>query len=669
MLIADAFGVNPYLSFWSDYQHMDGGINLIHLFTYVVVLTSMLTSEKSWRRLFQTSLATSVLVGIYGLLQLIRNSPLADSYQTGSQTRIDSTFGNPDYFAAYLLFNVFIGAVLLVKEHENWQRHKLTCLIYFAITSFDIVMLFLAGSRGVLIGFFMGVMISLILVGILSRSKKIRMTVALVVLGIITTSTLLFLDRNNTVIAQNPILNRMTSFSFLDTSIQGRLALAEIAWRGFKERPLLGWGQENYIQVAFKYLDPRVDVAAGRADRPHNVPLQIMIDGGILGILAYLAVFATTLIIMWRSERFTVPERSLITGLIVGYFTQNLFLFDTVETYILFATILSYVAWHELANGLESPLMERWRLTAGAATNCALGVFVLACVIIWMVNGRALIANAFLRQALTQQPEGVTKNLSYFQQAIDLNSFGTDEIRRQLVDITAQFERNPSTNEQIRQSFSQYTEQQLEFQQNETRYPLDAPSLVLLGQLYDGNGNYSKGAQEFIAALTLSPRNDYILDQLAINAASQNDNTSTLRYLKQAFEYHPENPDNRFNYASVAILVGDVGLADELLESAILNGSAAQTKITYAYYSIGHPEKNIPIFRAYIRNNPGDTRKAFALAITYYLVGSNDLAIQAVKNLETVVPSIVKEGDLLIHEISDNSVPRAYIKTKMLESD
>src|SRR3989344_8723612 len=66
---ADFYGVNPAKSFWSNYERMDGWVTLAHLFAYFVVASAML-SEKLWRALLQTSLAVSVIVGLYALLQL-----------------------------------------------------------------------------------------------------------------------------------------------------------------------------------------------------------------------------------------------------------------------------------------------------------------------------------------------------------------------------------------------------------------------------------------------------------------------------------------------------------------------------------------------------------------------------------------------------------------------
>src|SRR3990167_6014159 len=43
--LADAFGVYPFKSFWSNYERMDGWITLAHLFLYFVVSSSIMSRK------------------------------------------------------------------------------------------------------------------------------------------------------------------------------------------------------------------------------------------------------------------------------------------------------------------------------------------------------------------------------------------------------------------------------------------------------------------------------------------------------------------------------------------------------------------------------------------------------------------------------------------------
>ena len=142
MTVADLFGVNISRSFWSNYERMEGLVTLLHLFAYFVVATSVLTTEKLWERLLQVSLGASVIVGIYGLFQL---SGAITINQGG--VRLDATFGNATYLAVYMLFHIFIVALLSVRT-----RFSLLRLVYGATMLLNVFILYHTATRGTILG-------------------------------------------------------------------------------------------------------------------------------------------------------------------------------------------------------------------------------------------------------------------------------------------------------------------------------------------------------------------------------------------------------------------------------------------------------------------------------------------------------------------------------------
>src|SRR3989344_3229408 len=47
--LATAWGANPYRSFWSNFERMEGLISYLHLFAYFLVLISILRRAKTWK--------------------------------------------------------------------------------------------------------------------------------------------------------------------------------------------------------------------------------------------------------------------------------------------------------------------------------------------------------------------------------------------------------------------------------------------------------------------------------------------------------------------------------------------------------------------------------------------------------------------------------------------
>ena len=66
------------------------------------------------------------------------------------------------------------------------------------------------------------------------------------------------------------------------------------------DRPILGYGPENFAVGFDKYYDPLVPNIKSEGvwwDKAHNIILQTGNEAGILGIIAYLALF---IILFWR---------------------------------------------------------------------------------------------------------------------------------------------------------------------------------------------------------------------------------------------------------------------------------------------------------------------------------------------------------------------------------
>src|SRR6185295_15949535 len=105
--------------------------------------------------------------------------------------------------------------------------------------------------------------------------------------------------RNSDFVQKNATLARLTSISTKSDDAAARFMVWNMALEGFKERPILGWGQVGFNFVFNKYYDPGMYAREQWFDRTHNIFLDWLIAGGILGLLSYLALFAAFLKIVW----------------------------------------------------------------------------------------------------------------------------------------------------------------------------------------------------------------------------------------------------------------------------------------------------------------------------------------------------------------------------------
>ena len=114
MLISVFLGADPFRSFWSNFERMEGYITLVHFFAFFLVSASVLFREHVWDRLLKTTLGVSIYISLYGIFQLL-------GFLTINQggVRLDGTFGNATYLAVYCVFGIFFAAMLAVREKSK----------------------------------------------------------------------------------------------------------------------------------------------------------------------------------------------------------------------------------------------------------------------------------------------------------------------------------------------------------------------------------------------------------------------------------------------------------------------------------------------------------------------------------------------------------------------
>ena len=652
MAIADAQGANPFKSFWSNYERMDGWVTLIHVFAYTVVAASVINSEKIWRLLFQVSLGVSVFAGMYGFFQLAGYTALGEGGQAGLSARIDGTFGNPIYLAVYMLFHVFIAALLWYQMWMVRRRGErlASSLAYGAIILLDSLVLFFTGTRGTILGLIGGALISALTLVLCTRdSRFIRKAAISFVVGIIVLAGGFWTIRDAALVHKIGFLDRLATISLSDATTKSRLLNMGIAWQGVKERPVFGWGQENYAIVFDKYYDPRMYAQEPWFDRVHDVFFDWLVTGGFLGLFGYLSIFAAAVWALWRRNVFSIEERAILTGLLAGYFFHNIFVFDNVTSYILFAMMLAYIVWRSAQADKTESIFSKQILpenTLPFVATCAV-VFVWGCA--WFTNSNALAANRSLLQALAPQQGGIEANLAAMKRTLAYRTYGTQEAREQLSQISVQLASAQNVSKDVQQQFFNLAVSEMHEQEKVS--PLDARFPLFLGVLFDAYGDYKDAQISLTRSLSLAPKKQMILYELASNAEARGDSAGATQFYKTALDLEPSNTQARLMYAEKVIRAGNDTLGDQLLAPIIPTGAAASPRIAAAYVSRGEYTKIVTIWQAYTTVNPTDAQGFFTLAAANYANGNQAAAIEALESAKKVQPSIVPQADALIEQV------------------
>lgn len=645
--LADVLGVYPFKSFWSNFERMDGWVTLAHLFCYFLVAASVLNTEKLWRAFWHTSLGVSGVVGLYGLLQLAGIVSLNPGFS--SVSRIDATFGNPIYLAAYMLFHVFIAASYWSRawEERTSGRRLAPSLLYGGILVLDTLILLLTSTRGAMLGLVAGLLLTLTLIAFSSREHRRAALVVMTV--IILLGSGFWFAREQSWVQRVPFLQRLATISVEDATTKARFYNWGMAWKGVQERPLLGWGQENYAIVFDKYYDPRMYAQEQWFDRVHNIIFDWLVAAGFLGLISYLSLYSAALWMLWRKraqEVFSSLEKSILTGLLGAYFVSIFFVFDNITSYLLFATVLAYIASR---GSSQSSTLSLPTIPRSFAPFVAVGAVVVVWSIAWFVNAAPLAANRALLSSLAPHQGGIQENLDYFKKSIAYGSLGTQEAREQLTQVAAQVVQAENVSAEIKQNFLNTAAEEMRLMAESV--PLSARFPLFLGTLLAATGNYAQAIEALEKAHELSPGKQTILFQLASTKYASGDIEGALTAFKQAFELEPAFNDARIFYIAALIRAQQDSLAEELLAPLIEKGEAADVRIAAAYVSRSRYDKVASIWEKHITERPEDVNAYFTLAAAYYGAGNSSRAISTLEKVGSLVPAAKERADALIGQI------------------
>lgn len=726
ILLADVLGVAPYKSFWSNFERMEGFVALFHHFLYFIVAGSILATERLWSLFFHSSIGVSLFIGLYSTLQL-----LGELVINQGGVRVDGTFGNAAYLASYLLVHIFIICFFLSRDRISRSGDVLlsvalgsvSFLIYYAIhmarlgtevvqnagafvlvvalallvTSISIyatsrraiwyirfgepvtysllalflgVILIYTATRGAILALIGGALLTAILVVLFERENKTARKIGIGALaGVVIVVGAFFLFKDSDLIRNHPALTRIASISLSEGA--PRFTIWNIGWQGFLERPILGFGQENFNYSFNTHYHPRMYAQEQWFDRAHNIFFDWLTAGGALGILSYLSLYGAAIWLIWKRDlkkgwlsrlmskihyvpdnSFSVTERSLLTGLIAAYLFQNIFVFDNIVSYILFFTILAYIhATH------GQPLSDAWqkRLSFDIGfVNRVLAPLIVVILIagLYVVNIRPIEAGSTLIQALRKQQEGnLEETYALYQKVFALKTFADSEAREQLIQTAINVVNSQNVDVTTKQKFLTLAKTELEKQL--ARTPDDARYVLFMGYLLNRTNQSLESIPYLERAVELSPKKQNMYFELGSAYLSAGMTTEAYETFKKAYEF-----ETKYKEAAVFFAVGSL-YADKKEEAVnALNQSYGTTTVSDDRLIKAFFEKQqwgllMPILLERVASNPTSDQFRINLAAAYLQMKQPQKAIQELTILRGF-PSVDEQGKAMIDQwISD----------------
>ncbi len=325
--------------------------------------------------------------------------------------RFEGSLGNPAYLDPYLLFSMFFAGYLWVSSKlegtltalKSWGWGILMAILFFFFA--------IGQTRGAFLGLDAGIFIFLCYLAI-HESKKIRTWTVGIALGssavfliadklvfhhtalgsilytglfganfgsLVFLGGLAFGKSKTTRLAAKITLaviavvlavgvplgmqhlaavnnvpeSRVIQISASDTTAQTRFWVWGEAWKGFLERPVFGWGPENFTPVFDKFFNPNFYVPGQSTetwfDRAHSVYFDYLVETGIVGLLAYLGMFV---VFFWdfiknaHKNAKSDLHKALIAAIPVAYLVQGIAIFDVFPMYISLFAFLAFATYY-----------------------------------------------------------------------------------------------------------------------------------------------------------------------------------------------------------------------------------------------------------------------------------------------------------------------------------
>lgn len=331
-VLATIFSVEPIKSFWgTPVRSLMGGLFMyLHYFVFFVVLAGAFEGKEDYLRLFRIIVPIGIILSAWGIYQRSTGLP-----------RIDSLMGNPTYLSSFLIFSSFLSAYLL-----SVSARKRLKFIYLGVMTVFLVIIYLALSRGPIIGLFVSAALAsvILLVNIIKKnyknSLKIILPIFICVIAIIYLSV--------PAINDSVLFGRFKT-SLSDASATTRIANWKIALKAIIEKPIFGWGQENFDLAFYKYSDSSKFLSDNLDltwfDRAHNNILDIGVAIGIFGLIAYVFIWiAVAWTLLYLFKRGNRKEVVILSAFFVSYFISNLFFFDALITFLPFVIVLAFLS-------------------------------------------------------------------------------------------------------------------------------------------------------------------------------------------------------------------------------------------------------------------------------------------------------------------------------------
>lgn len=629
LVLASLTGINFARSFWSTFERMTGLLTFFHLYAFFIILTSVFRERKYWERILSVSIFAGTIICF-------------DLFLSGEAlVGRGGTLGNTSFLSAYLIFNIFFAIILFLVKGKFWKIFTGLALIVMMATLFFNK----EPTQGAIGAFWGGIFIlafgCLLFYSLHSRKQVIKRLVLILIALVIFGGIGIFFVRGKLM------------GIWQSNSLQSRLIVWEMGWKGWQERFWLGWGPENFNAPFAKYFNPTLPLTGDLwYDRAHNIILDVAVESGALGLLSYFAIFGVAIWGLVRTGLKVVEKKNVffplgMTCLLLVYCAQNIWVFDMVSSYMIFFLSLAFIDFLISPKGFQISNTERnpFSTISGAL------LIIISLLALYFGNIQSARASQYTVRGLASSLEEAIPN---FQKAIEISPMSIFETPEQFAKKVDGYTFDEKQNKEIlKNGFELSTE---ELKKSIERNLQDYRLYLVLGRHYNDfflvtqDAEKLKQAEESLnRAIELSPENQQTYWSLAQTRVSQGRMDEAINLMKKTVDLEPRYALSHWYLSMAYKIAGENELALEKVKDAEKAGfdwrssSENLKKVIEIYQQLQNDNELIALYPLAIKMDPNNAQLKAAFAVAYANLGEFDKAREMINEALKLNPSFADQ--------------------------
>jgi O-antigen ligase len=569
-IVASLLGVDPFYSFWSKFERMTGVLMMIHLLAFFVVVSSFF-KEKDWVKIFSVSIFVGAILSV---IAMFSNDPAM---------RGGATVGNDSFLGTYVLFDLFFAVYLTLKAKGGLRIYSSICFFIMA------TWLLLSGARAAKLSFLGGLILLFFLWLALNKKRNLKIA-GISLLGIslvLAVAFVIFAFQPDSFVGKQ-IIDRAVGDTF-----GGRFVVWQGAWQGFLDRPILGWGLENFEYSFAVHFNPCLGSPRCGSDiwydRAHNIIFDTLVNSGIIGLLAYVMIFAALFWVLWKQyvrKNIDLWTAGIFSSVLVAYSVQNLTVFDMISSYMIFFLTMGFIGLIASEKRTTQTNLLGLDQEAGPSSQAAdfrkenklrerlMAIFLFILLIVclsWFVIKPAQ-TDYYVIQAIETQ--GSQQRVALYKKALSTSSVGRYQIAEQFADYSLALMPNVGSSISVA-DFKTELDFLIGQFEGMTKHSSDNVGLDLkLGEIYNAYSRLDPQklslAEQFLnKALSINPENQQVLWELVQTRLYQGQYQDALSLAEKTMNLEPARGQGHFVLIQVAKIMGNQTLANQAAAEAL----------------------------------------------------------------------------------------------------